>query len=436
MAEIIHDLEIKALTHGGRGLGHHRGKVVFVPNVVPGDIVRCQVIKTKSRYTEAQLLDVQQPSESRRKAPCPYFGHCGGCQWQHMSYSTQAYWKETILADLLVRNGVVSRERIDPLVPAPEEWHYRSRAQFKCHQTDDGLAIGFFRQGSHFVVDVDHCHILVPELNDFLEQLRMILPKAPSPDCLPQVDVAWAEGQPPMLVVHVLPKATATIRSWLHQLSFDYQLNCCLQSGRKSTLELVKGSPDLSLVINEPTPMTLQYGPGQFAQINLAQNRVMIARMLELLELQGTERVLDLFCGMGNFSLPLARQSSWVTGIEGFAPSVESARQNADRIGIHNVDFQLADATAFVDTTPPCKGYDLIVLDPPRTGCYALVKSLATVGTERILYISCEPATLARDLKPLVHGGYSVVKTLIFDMFPQTWHIESMTLLKKTDHTA
>ena len=432
MTEIIRDLEITALSHGGRGLGHHQGKVVFVPYVVPGDIVRCQVIKTKPRYAEAELLDVEQPSQSRRTPPCPYFGHCGGCQWQHMSYATQTFWKETLLADHLVRNGVVPRERIDQLIPAPKEWHYRSRAQFKCHHLGPGLAIGFFRQGSHFVIDVDHCPVLVPELNDSLELLRTVLPKAPSPDGIPQVDVAWAENQPPMIVVHVLPKAISSIRPWLYQLSIDHQLNCCLQSGRKSTLELINGLPNLSLEINGLTPMTLQYGPGQFAQINLAQNQAMIAGMLELLELQGTERVLDLFCGMGNFSLPLARLSSWVTGVEGYAPSIESARQNADRNGIHNVDFHQADATSFVQGIPPGKGYDLVVLDPPRSGCYALAKRLATTGTDRILYISCEPATLARDLKPLVHGGYSVVKTLLFDMFPQTWHIESMTLLKKT----
>ena len=206
-------------------------------------------------------------------------------------------------------------------------------------------------------------------------------------------------------------------------------MNACLQSGRKETIKVVAGEPNLKVFADQPE-LRLEYGAGGFAQVNSAQNRQMVERMLSLLDLTGQEKVLDLFCGMGNFSLPIAKRAAKVFGVEDYAPSIQSARRNADVNGISNAEFHVGDAAEFLDRFNPGE-LDLVVLDPPRTGSFSTVKKLLDVMPERILYVSCDPATLARDLKQLVHNGYQVVSAQPFDLFPQTWHIESISLLER-----
>jgi 23S rRNA (uracil1939-C5)-methyltransferase len=431
MPEIINELDITALVHGGRGLGRHSGKAVFVPLTVPGDRVVCRVVSAKRRFIEAELVKIQVPSPLRRQPPCPYFGTCGGCQWQHIHYPEQARWKEQIYSDLLVRSKLAVVDRIRKIVAAPHEWGYRNRVQLKCHSTATGLVLGFYRHGSHFVVDVDVCRLVSAQIQGVLELLRSELPKAPSTDGIPQVDVACGDDDQVRIILHALPKDRQPLRAWLHDFASNHDINACIQSGRKETLEVVHGDGDLRVTFDHPV-MTLRYGPGGFVQVNSAQNRDMIATMLDLLALKGTEHVLDLFCGMGNFSLPLARHAARVIGVEDYAPSIASARINASTNNIHNVEFHAAEATLFLPRLHAGE-IDLVVLDPPRTGCYQVACELLKLRPQRILYVSCDPATMARDLAPLVHGGYEVITGQPFDLFPQTWHIESMTLLKRAD---
>ena len=190
MADFIKDLEITALTHGGRGIGHFDGKAVFVPLTAPGDRVACRIIKAKKRFAEAELVDIIKPSSLRATPPCPYYGECGGCQWQHLPYREQLGWKEQIFADHLVRNDIAAADVIQPIVPSVDEWRYRNRVQLKCHWTGDAMAIGFFRAGSHFVVDVADCLLLNPSIQSFYQCLHGELAAAPDPDCIPQVDLA------------------------------------------------------------------------------------------------------------------------------------------------------------------------------------------------------------------------------------------------------
>ena len=429
MTEIIRNLAIQSLVHGGRGLGHHDGKAVFVPLTAPGDRVDCRVVNAKRRFIEAELAEVIDPSPLRRTAPCPFFGSCGGCQWQHLPYPLQTHWKERIFADLLVRSKLVAEDRLRPITAAPDEWHYRNRVQFKCHHAGTGLALGFYRHGSHFVVDVDECRLVSPHIRVIFELLRNELPAAPCADCIPQVDVACGDDGQVRIILHVLPKGRAQLRPWLQRFAGSHGINACMQSGRKDTLEVVHGAGDLSVTVDQPR-LVLHYGPGGFVQVNSPQNRSMVATMLDLLALEGTENVLDLFCGMGNFSLPLARRAGRVTGVEDYAPSIASARSNAAANNIHNVEFHAADAGA-VMARYRAGELDVAVLDPPRSGHYQAVSELLKICPQRILYVSCDPATLARDLAPLVHGGYKVVSSQPFDLFPQTWHIESVTLLSR-----
>lgn len=429
MSELISDLEITGLAHGGRGIGRSDGKAVFVPFTAPGDRVVCRPVRSKSRYVEAELVELVEPSAQRREPPCPYFGRCGGCQWQHLAYPAQTEWKQRIFTDQLLRGGIAEPTAVSPIVPATQEWHYRNRVQFKCHMTATGLVIGFYRSGSRYVVDIERCLLLPEPLQRVLDLLRAELPEAPVPDQVPQVDVACGDDGGLRVLLHALPPARDRLRPWLQGFARRHRLSACLQAGRKDTIELVHGDSTLTALVDQP-PLALEYGPGGFAQVNPAQNRRMVAEMLAILDLQGTEHVLELYCGMGNFSLPIARRAARLTGVEEYAPSVASACDNAASNGLDNVAFRAADA-ATVIADAGTGAVDLVVLDPPRSGSYQVCKELLQLKPRRVLYISCEPATLARDLTPLVHGGYRVVSARVFDLFPQTWHIESMTLLER-----
>lgn len=429
MAEIIRNLEITSLVHGGRGIGRHEGKAVFVPLVAPGDLIDCRVVKSKKRFAEADLIEVLVPSPLRREPPCPFFGACGGCQWQHLPYSEQLRWKGQNFSDQLIRSKMVQPDRIKPIVAAPEEWRYRNRVQLKAHFSDDGLAIGFYRHGSHSVVDIDHCLLVAPPIQEVLSLLREALKGADKAQAVEQVDLSCGDDGAVRLLLHVHPEGYESLRGQLQKFAAAYQLSACIKSVGQSSIEVVHGEGELSVSVDQPA-LTLRYGPGGFVQVNSRQNRAMVTNMLELLDLKGDEIVLDLFCGMGNFSLPLARRVGHVIGVEDYSPSINMARLNAEANQIRNIEFFAADASVIIDRFKG-ENLELVVLDPPRTGNYEVVRQLLQLSPKRILYVSCDPATLARDLVPLVSGGYEVLSSQPIDLFPQTWHIESLTLLQK-----
>ncbi len=301
------ELTIETLAFGGNGVARHAGKAIFVPLTAPGDRIACRIVRDKGRYAEAELLEILEPAPQRRTPPCPVFGTCGGCQWQHLPYAEQGRWKETIFADLLRRQGGIAEPPLLPLVAAPAEWLYRSRVQFKCRQTDGGFVMGFYRRGSHYVIDVTHCPITDERLNGALSLFRQWLPAAPQPERIPQVDLAVGDDGAVRAVVHCLG-AGGALGDYLRPLAQEAGIALFLQQGRKETLVPVCGAAGLDIVVDEP-PLSLAYGPGGFAQVNLAQNRSLVQAVLAAAELTGRERVLDLYCGMGNFSLPLARRA-------------------------------------------------------------------------------------------------------------------------------
>ena len=425
---MIVELAIETLVYGGAGLGRHDGKAVFVPGTSPGDVVRCRLVREKERHAHGELLEVLSPSPQRRKPPCPVFGRCGGCQWQHLPYPEQKSWKERIFAEVLEHARVLPPEGTLPLVAAPDEWSYRSRAQFKCHQTGGGFVMGFYRGGSHFVIDITHCPILEPCLNEALARFRSWLAASPAPDRVPRVDVGVGDDGGVRAVVHVLGDAAA-LGVYLKPLTAAAGYAVFFQQGRKGSLQQLIGPSELELRVDDP-PLALGYGPGGFAQVNLAQNRALVAVVAAVAEELRPRRVLDLYCGMGNFSLPLARRSGAVVGVEEYAPAIDSARSNALRNGVTNASFYArpAEGAAREFASAPI---DLVVIDPPRTGAYALVGELIDAKPAHILYISCDPPTLARDLVPLCHGGYRPLWSRPFDLFPQTYHTESVTLLAR-----
>ncbi len=427
------DLRVDALAYGGSGVARHEGKAVFVPLAAPGDLVRCRLTRDHRRFAEAEVVEVLEASPRRRPPPCPYFGACGGCQWQHLPYDEQRAWKERIFSDILHRQAKVTGDVVKPLVPSPSEWNYRTRVQLKCRQTGQGFVMGFYRRGSHFVIDVDDCPITAPRLNGALRLFRRWLPASPCPESIPQVDLEADDEGRARATVHCLDRDPAPLADYLGPLAEAEGFSLFLQTGRKETLERVCGAEELYIRPLGASLLRLAYGAGGFAQVNLDQNRRLVAAVLAAAHLTGQQRVLDLFCGMGNFSLPLAQQAGEVVGVEDYAPSIAWAGRNAHGNVIANARFHARPADGALTALSGSGGFDLVLLDPPRAGAYAVARELATLRPSSIIYVSCDPPTLARDLVPLLHQGYTVVSSQPFDMFPQTHHIESVTVLRRVD---
>ena len=421
------ELIIDALAFGGNGVGRCDGKAVFVPLTAPGDRLLWHTVRDRKRFTEGEIDRLLTPSDLRREPPCPVFGLCGGCQWQHLPYEQQCLWKGRIFSDFLTRKAGIVPEAVKPIVPAPSEWSYRSRVQFKCRLTPSGFVMGFFRRGSHYVIDVNRCPITEEPLNEVLRLFRDWLPRGPSPENIPQVDLALGCCGRVRAVVHFIGQDAAPLSDYLRPLAQRSGFSLFLQRGRKSTLTPVWGDEDLFVEVGNP-PVSLAYGPGGFAQVNREQNRTLVREVVEAASGANAKRILDLFCGMGNFSLPLARVAGEVVGVEDFPPSIDKARQNALRNAIDNAHFYARPAEGAAETTGG--GFDMVVLDPPRTGAYSVIKDLLGIRPRHVLYVSCDPATLTRDLQPLLHNGYDLCWSRAFDLFPQTFHIESLTLLK------
>jgi 23S rRNA (uracil1939-C5)-methyltransferase len=421
---------IDALAYGGSGVGRLDGKAVFVPLTAPGDQIRCRIVQDRKRYAEAEMIELLEAAPQRRVPPCPVFGDCGGCQWQHLPYGEQCRWKERIFAETLQRQARIEASVLRPLVPAPDEWGYRSRVQFKCRQTEGGFVMGFYRRGTHYVIDVASCPIAAPRLNEVLALFRRWLPESSCPQLVPQADMEVDDEGRVRVTVHALGPAGPALAEYLRPLAEQAGISLYMQFGRKETLLQVCGEEALHILPLGAGSLRLAYGAGGFAQINLEQNRQLVREVCSAAALTGREKVLDLFCGMGNFSLPLALQAGEVVGIENYAPAIRQAELNARANGLSHTRFQSRPAEAAIRDVTAAKAFDLVVLDPPRTGAYEVVRELVRLRPPRIIYVSCDPPTLARDLVPLLHGGYEVVSSRPFDLFPQTYHSESVTVLR------
>lgn len=430
MSDHIDDLHIESLAYGGSGVGHCAGKVVFVPLTVPGDHVQCRIVRQKKRYIEARAERVLVASEHRIVPACPAFGQCGGCQWLHLPYAEQCRWKETIFRDFLVRKLGVDSELVRPIVPSPQEWGYRSRVQFKCLNTPKGFLVGFYRRGSHYVIPVDDCPVLHPLLNQARDLLRSWIEDTRWSQFVSQIDLAVDDQERVRAVVHCLANDVDDFVAHLKPGAMSANIGVFVQTGRKHNLQHVCGPVELLIEVDTPE-LRLGYGPGGFAQINLPQNRAMVREVVGTLVSNPPGRVLDLFCGMGNFSLPVARLAQEVVGVEAYLQSIEMARLNARLNEIDNVSFFAREAYGAATEYNVDGAIDLVIMDPPRSGAYDVARELVTVRPAKILYVSCDPPTLVRDLQPLLHNGYRLVWSRPFDLFPHTHHTESITFLER-----
>jgi 23S rRNA (uracil1939-C5)-methyltransferase len=318
---------------------------------------------------------------------------------------------------------------LQPIVAAPQEWNYRSRVQIKCHLATEGFSCGFYQPKSHVVVAMDRCPVIAEPLNELLGVLRTLLNGTVFAGQITQLDLALGDCQRRRAVIHYHGADTAGLIKFLRRQAWDNQADLLLQSGKKSSLHSVFGNGELTIAVDEPA-LLLNYAAGGFAQINLAQNRQLLAAVIAAAQLTGNERVIDLYCGMGNFSLPLARRSKQVYAIEDHSPSIKMARTNAAKNGFDNIAFYAHPAEGALTFHSRESTFDLLLLDPPRSGALAVMKELLEISVPRVIYVSCDAQTMSRDLNLLLNGGYRLVSSQPFDMFPQTHHVESLNILE------
>ncbi|HIJ96745.1 MAG TPA: 23S rRNA (uracil(1939)-C(5))-methyltransferase RlmD [Desulfuromonadales bacterium] len=430
---------IDKLAFGGSGVCRIDDKVCFVPYSCPGDTVSLQVVSEKKSYSSADIVQVLTPSPFRTTPPCPRFGVCGGCNWQHVHYDVQLEQKRQIFADTLWRGARVAVELISALLPAPQQYGYRSRVQFKTTVRQGKFQIGFYRQGSHAVIDlIDGCPLTVPTINAVLARCRSLLSIFSDAQAITQVSVDVGE-QEVVVVIQYAGSHHRQLSSFLREHAQDF-FPCTgiyLQTGERKSPAKVWGSERISYSLPSHTtdgePLLLSYEPGSFSQINRSQNSVMLSVIRRLGGFLPTEKLLDLYCGNGNFTIPLAAEVASVIGIEGSEASIRSARFNCDANNVKNTEFICRDVQSGLrQLVADGRMFDTILLDPPRAGAADCIRSIAALNPDKIVYVSCNPGTLGRDCALLSDSGYRVIESVPLDMFPQTYHLESVTLLYQT----
>ena len=430
---------IDKLVNGGAGFGRVDGKACFVPFTAPGDVARFRVTAEKRSYVEGELVELLEASRLRVTPVCPVFGICGGCNWQHIAYSAQIEQKEEIFADLLWRSGRVERKHILPLIPAQEPYGYRSRIQLKVRIKDGRPHLGFFRTKSHDVVAVpEACAIAPDDINRIIGKLRQLLQHLPEPHAVPQIDVSRGDNGSAIVIVHYTGAGYAGFSEFLRKENetLNFADGIFIRGENRSILEKVFGIEELSYRIPEvfipgSSLKRLSFSKGGFSQVNYQQNLQLVRLVWNWAELTGREKVLDLYCGNGNFTIPLAGFADCMVGFEEYGPSIADARRNCEVNNIRNVDFHCSDAALEVKKLASAGArFDVILLDPPRSGAADVVSRIHELKPRAILYVSCDPATLARDVGILKNNNYEVVRCQPVDMFPQTYHTESVTLLK------
>lgn len=427
---------IESLDHEARGIARQEGKTVFVDGALPGETVEYASFRRKPSYELAHLVGVLKPSNARVEPLCPYFGICGGCAMQHMEPTAQVAAKQRVLEDSLWHIGRVRPESIlSPVHGAP--WGYRHRARFGVRKVDKkgGVLIGFHERRSSFIADMPTCPILAPHVSALLMPMRELVDGLSIAQRLPQIDVAVGEYCTALLL-RILEPLNGNDEKLLRDFADRHKVVIYLQpKGPDTAFRFCPlAGPRLSYTLPE-FDLEFEFRPTDFTQVNHAVNRVLVRRALRLLDPQAGERIADMFCGLGNFTLPIARSGASVLGVEGSEGLVQRGRESAEANGLaERVEFAVANLFECTEASLAALGkFDKMLIDPPREGAIELVKALGATGPQRIVYVSCNPATLARDAAVLVTvGGYRFVAAGAVNMFPHTAHVESIAVFEKS----
>jgi 23S rRNA (uracil1939-C5)-methyltransferase len=431
------EADVVDLATDGRGIARVSGKAVFIAGALPGERVRFHVTKRRRRLEEAVLLEILTASPDRVTPRCAHFGVCGGCSLQHLSPEAQLAAKQRQLLDNLERIGGVRPQRvIEPLRGPAFAYRRRARLGVRYVHKKGRVLAGFRERDKPYVADLRRCEILLERFATLPEELAALVETLSIRERIPQVEVA-AGDERAALVFRIMQPLSADDAAALERFGARLDVQIHLQpGGLDSIYPLRAGVPPLEYAVDagrpERRPVTLEFGPSDFVQINGEVNRAMVAAAQTLLAPEPADSILDLFCGLGNFTLPLSRLAARVVGVEGDEGLVRKARLNALRNGIGNAEFlteNLFEPAGFGPWAE--RAYDLVLLDPPRAGAVEIMERMAQWRPRRVVYISCHPGSLARDAGILVRNqGYRLVGAGVMDMFPQTTHVESVAVFE------
>lgn len=448
-----HIISIKALDAEGRGIGNlpnddgTPGKVVFVEGALPGEVVQCESWKRKSKWELARAVSFLKESSLRVKPRCPHFGVCGGCSMQHLDPATQVAIKQRVLEDNLWHIGRVKAENmLRPIHGSYWGYRYRARLSVNYVPKKGGILVGFREKQSRYVADMKQCPVLPPYISDMLVPLRELIGSLSIFQQVPQVEVAIGndmDGLVTALLLRIMAPLTSDDEEKLKKFADEYRVQWWLQSKGPDTISLFYPSVNRLKYILPEFAVDMPFKPGDFTQVNHQINRVLVSRAIRLLGIERHERIADLFCGLGNFSLPIARYAREVVGIEGSGILTQRAKEGALLNGLQDKTCfetrNLFDMT--INDWIALEPFDRVLIDPPRDGAAAVCQTIAGLGNEwnafrpkRIVYVSCNPSTLARDAGILVtEGRYRLAFAGVVNMFPHTSHVESMAVFERMD---
>jgi 23S rRNA (uracil1939-C5)-methyltransferase len=417
----IFSLQIEKIVHGGDGLARHEGRVIFVPFTIPGETVEAEIVREKKEYAEAEIIRILTPSPERREAPCPVFTVCGGCQLQHLPEEAQLRYKVEAMREVLARIGKITSYDLLPPIPSPLPFHYRTRTQLKVERGE----IGYYRQKSHEIVSIDRCPLLIAPLNAAIEAILRSLQR----DRLEEIELQALSSGDFLVVLRGDQFPHDRGERFYETARQELPLKGVIVGNRRGWH--VFGENFLSDTIREKR---FRISERAFSQVNPGVNRLLIETILDWAAPSADDRILELYSGIGNFTLFLAERAGAVTAIEGNRAAVEDARWNLKTAGLTNVTLQTASAEEGARRAlKEQKRYSQIFLDPPREGAgKAVMQAIASLAPGRVLSLSCDPATFARDARILLDRGYLLRRLQPFDMFPQTGHLELLGEMTKT----
>jgi 23S rRNA (uracil1939-C5)-methyltransferase len=439
MAELISGLQIESLDLEARGIAHHQGKVVFVRGALPGETVTARVVRRKPRFDVAEVESIEQSSVMRVAPRCPHFSVCGGCSMQHLEPRAQVSIKQRALEDSLWHLSRVRPDAMLPPIVGPAfGYRYRARLSVRHVPKKGGVLVGFHERGSSYVADMRECHVMPRHISDLLVPLRELVGSLTIRDRLPQIEVAQGESVL-ALVLRILMPLSEEDQGRVKDFAQRHRLEIWLQTSGPDTIELFCSPAGDDSALDYALPefrVAMPFKPTDFTQVNHLINSVLVGRAIRLLDPQPGDRVADLFCGLGNFSLPLATRCAQVLGIEGSKTLVARAQANsvANSLG-EKTDFRAANLFNLTPSDWAALGeFDRVLIDPPREGALAVAQALSQPGAvrpRRVVYVSCNPATLARDAGILVNeGGWVLRQAGVVNMFPNTSHVESIAVFE------
>ena len=425
--------KVESLNHEGRGVTRINGKTTFLFGALPEETVQFKYTQQRSQFDEGEVDEVIEPHPQRVTPACQYFAHCGGCSWQHADHTLQLQHKQNTLLELLTHQAqIVPQEILAPLTGPLWGYRHKARISTKYVARKNKTIIGFRERKSHLVADLDSCQILHPAIGGKFKEFALLIESLTMREHIRQFEIAVADDANAVIIRHMQPLPADDLAK-LTAFAQQHGIKFYLQPKGLDSIQLLcpkSHKPECHYALPDYN-LNMAFLPWQFTQINPAINQKMIKQALQLLELTPTDHVLDLFCGIGNFSLPLARYCQHVVGVEGDSSSVIQANRNAENNQLPNCTFYTANLFDDIDHAAWAQSrYNKILLDPPRAGAQELVQQIARWQASHIVYVSCNPATLARDAKHLEQQGYVLAKAGIIDMFPHTQHVEAISLFK------